>query len=106
MRLERWALRLQPCNLKVGPPVKLKINLVKQVQQTTCQDMLSRYAIRSTKNNEIELYVNSIITDAIPKAMTLSEIQEATTKDSDLQVLIRTIQTGNWKQNKNKMMQY
>ena len=100
MRLERWALRLQPYNLKVKY----------QPGETNAADYLSRYAltktIRSTKNNEIEMYVNSIITDAIPKAMTLGEIQEATTKYSDLQLLIRSIQTGNWKQNKDKMMQY
>ena len=81
MRLERWALRLQPYNLKVKY----------QPGETNAADYLSRYALtktsRSTKNNEIEMYVNSIITDAIPKEMTLSEIQEATTKDSDLQVL-------------------
>ena len=91
MRLERWALLLQPYNLKVKY----------QPGETNAADYLSRYAltktIQSAKNNEIEMYVNSIIIDAIPKAMTLSEIQEATNKDSDLQVLIRTIQSGDWK---------
>ena len=65
MRLERWALRLQPYNLKVKY----------QPGEINAADyLLRRYALTktiwSTKNNEIEMYVNSIITDAIPKAMT------------------------------------
>lgn len=43
-----------------------------------------------------EDYVNFISQTSLPKAVTVEEVQSATTEDSTLQAVISIIQTGRW----------
>ena len=53
--------------------------------------------LRATaERNVADEYVNSVCTNAIPKAMTLQEIQADTEKDPTLQSLIKAIETDRW----------
>ena len=72
-RIERWALRLQQYDFSVryrkgeGNPA----------------DVLSRMPLSSStsKHNVADEYVNFIATHAVPKSMTLQEIEQATQID-------------------------
>ena len=46
-------------------------------------------------------YVNFISQTSLPKALTIEEVQSATTEDSTLQAVITMIQTGRWHEVKN-----
>ena len=61
-------------------------------------DFMSRHPnLRATaERNVADEYVNSVCTNAIPKAMTLQEIQADTEKDPTLQSLIKAIETDRW----------
>ena len=50
----------------------------------------------------VENYVNSLSAHAIPKAMTLFEIQQATLADPKLQQLAKMVNTGNWENHTNR----
>ncbi|CAB4001363.1 Hypothetical predicted protein, partial [Paramuricea clavata] len=87
-RIQRWALRLQQYNYTVkyrsdtGNPA----------------DFLSRAPINEPSGQSItEEYINFITEQAIPRTITLSEVQEATKNDKELQSVGRTLQFGNWK---------
>ena len=43
-----------------------------------------------------DIYVNFITEHAVPKAMTLTELQGATTSDATLQYLIHVLMTNKW----------
>ncbi len=90
-RIERWALRLQPYQLTVhyrtgdGNPA----------------DYLSRHPSKQTnaasrEQKIAEEYVHYIATTSTPKALTVSEIEEATKADVTLQAVLKAIETGNW----------
>ena len=61
-------------------------------------DFISRHPnLRATaERNVADEYVNYVCSDAIPKAMTLQEIQAETEKDPTLQSLIKAIETDRW----------
>lgn len=87
-RIERWQLRLQQYDFTVtyrsgdGNPA----------------DYLSRHPISGIphKRSTAEEYVNFVVENAIPKAMTLQEVQEASNQDSTLHSLKSLIQSGRW----------
>ena len=87
-RIQRWALRLQQYNYTVkyrpgtGNPA----------------DFLSRAPINEPSGQSIaEEYINFVTEQAIPRTITLSEVQEATRNDKELQSVGRALQSGNWK---------
>ena len=86
-RMDRWKLRLMPynCHLVYLPG--------KDAENPA--DFMSRYPnLRATaERNVANEYVNYLCTNAIPKAMTLQEIQVQTEKDLTLQSLIKAIET-------------
>ena len=62
-------------------------------------DFLSRHASNrdeSLHDKMAEDYVNFLCTEAVPKAMTLTEIQTATSEDVTLQRLIDIIRNQSW----------
>ena len=89
LRIERWILYLQQFDfeLKYCPGKK------------NGADYLSRHALSTiTKDVKVsearKLVVHSIIQDTIPKALTLTEVQEETSKDEELTALIPYILSG------------
>ena len=61
-------------------------------------DFMSRHPNHqaTAERNVTDEYVYYVCTNAIPKAMTLQEIQTETEKDSTLQSLIKVIETDRW----------
>ena len=90
-RIERWNLQLQGYDFSVIQ--------TKGIQNPS--DFLSRHANQNeveTHEKMTEDYVNFLITHAVPKAMSLSEIQR-TTKDDKTLHLIEMISTNQWETN-------
>ena len=89
-RMDRWKLRLMPynCHLVYRPG--------KDAENPA--DFMSRHPnLQATvERNVADEYVNYVCTNAVPKAMTLQEIQAETEKDSTLQSLIKAIETDRW----------
>ena len=88
-RIERWNLCLQGYNFTV----------IHTKGSQNPSDFLSRHP--NPKENEkqdilAEDYVNFLINHAIPKAMSLDEIQQATKADSTLQRLVEIIRMEQW----------
>ncbi len=64
-------------------------------------DYFSRHPSKQTnaasrEQKIAEEYVHYIATTSTPKALTVSEIEEATKADATLQVVLKAIETGNW----------
>ncbi len=64
-------------------------------------DYLSRHPSKQTnaasrEQKIAEEYVHYIATTSTPKALTVSEIEEATKADATLQAVLKAIETGNW----------
>ena len=88
-RIERWNLRLQGYNFSI----------VHTKGTENPSDFLSRHtSLMEPKREEkmAEDYVNFISLHAIPRAMTLAELQEATRADVTLQYLMGVIRSGRW----------
>ena len=87
-RIERWNLRLQGYNFQV----------VHTKGSQNPSDFLSRHTSLTEPKREkmAENYVNFLSSHAVPRAMTLAELQEATKADKTLQHLIQMIRTGDW----------
>ena len=89
-RIDRWKVRLMPynCHLVYRPG--------KDAENPA--DFMSRHPnLQATaERNVAENYVNYVCTNAIPKAMTLQEIQAETKEDPTLQSLIKAIETDRW----------
>ena len=88
-RIERWNLRLQSYNFRI---VHTKGN-------QNPSDFLSRHTslVESKQAEKLaEDYVNFLSLHAVPRAMTLAELQEATKADATLQYLIQVIRSGEW----------
>ena len=95
-RIERLVLRLQPYSFTVQyKPGK-----------ENAADYLSRYPSCSQTNKEkhTEQYINFVTINAVPKAMSLSEIALATNEDRTLQLLRAALRTDIW--NSNVLKQY
>ncbi|CAC5416418.1 unnamed protein product [Mytilus coruscus] len=92
MRIERWGLRLQP----------YKLTIKYQPGRDNPADYMSRHPIamcdkkRSHEEKVAEQYVNFITNQALPKAMTLSEVKCATMADKTLQKAIELSRNGKW----------
>ena len=85
--IQRWALRLQQYNytVKYRPGTG------------TPADFLSRAPTSNSPDQSVaEEYVNFVAEMAIPRTTQLSEIQEATMKDEELQLVHRALETGRW----------
>ena len=87
-RIERWNLRLQKYNFKV----------VHTKGSENPSDFLSRHPLTEMfqPTTRTEEYINFLAENAVPKAMTLNEIQKATKDDATLQTLIEIIRNRNW----------
>ena len=90
MRIECWLLHLQQFDYQ------LKYCPGKQ----NAADYLSRHMLPLTESNiqtseARKQVVHSIITDTVPHAISLTDIQAATRKDQELRKLIPLIQAGN-----------
>ena len=86
--IEHWALQLQQYDFTVRYH-KGEANLA---------DVLSRMPLPTSrsKQNVADEYVNFIAANAVPKSMTLQEIEQATQSDQQLQAVITTLKTGQW----------
>ena len=98
-RIERWMMRLQPYNYKV---IYKKGSLDES-------DYMSRHPVSgpheiSDEGEIAEAYVNFIVNHAVPKSMTLNEIQEETIKDPTLTKVRESLISGKW-DNKDKDIQ-
>ena len=92
-RIERWGLRLQPYTflLQYSPGA------------TNPADMLSRLPLPNTVHrgrNIAAEYVHYIARNAIPKAMSLTQLQQATAQDPVLQQVHQSVVSGNWTKTK------
>ncbi len=69
--------------------------------KTNPANVLSRQRIKA-KSKEIagEVYINFVATNAVPKSMEKSEIEEASQKDKVIQEVIAAVQSGQWKTSK------
>ena len=79
-RIERWNLRLQGYDFEV----------IHTAESRNPSDHLSRHSNleEELRNSLAEEYVNFLSVNAVPKAITLDEIQKATTPDKTLQCVI------------------
>ena len=92
-RIERWGLRLQPYTFR----------LQYSPGATNPADMLSRLPLPTTVHRErniAEEYVHYIARNAIPKAMTLPQLEQATARDPILQRVHQSVVSGNWQKTK------
>ena len=88
-RIERWVLRLQP----------YEFNVVYKPGSENPADFLSRHPTASSKSiheKMAEEYVNLLALSAVPKALTITEIQEATDADKSLRAVRAAIRNGHW----------
>ena len=89
-RIDRWKLRLMPydCQLLYRPGRN----------EENRADFISRHPNTSEiqEQNIAEEYANYVCINAIPKAMTIQEVEVQTQKDSTMQAVIKAIETGNW----------
>ena len=88
-RLERWNLRLQPYNFTIRYEPG-KMNPADYISRHPLQDQPLR------ERNIAEEYVALLTTSAVPVAMTLAEIQDATLGDPTLQQLAELIRSQQW----------
>lgn len=88
-RIERWVLRLQPYDyaIKYIPGAS---NIADSLSR-----LLSQSAIKSSRNVGEE-YVHFVTHNAVPKAMTLQEIEIASRQDKTLQNIQKCINSNNW----------
>ena len=87
MRIERWLLRLQDFKFKV----------IYQAGKDNIADYMSWHPVKEAKRENLaEQYVHFISENAVPKSMTLLEIQEESQRDPTIQFVMRAIQTNNW----------
>ena len=87
-RIERWVLRLQPYSFKV----------VYKSGANNPADYLSRHptSVCSKQEKMTKEYINFIVRNSVPKAMTLEEISHATDQDRVLKGLRAEIRLNQW----------
>jgi transposase InsO family protein len=88
-RIERWNLRLQ----------EYEFTVVHTKGISNPSDFLSRHPTQDTSRRQESVasrYVNFLSTHAVPKAMSLNEIEVATKEDPTLQKLVECITTNKW----------
>ena len=90
LRIERWGLRLQPCNylMKYIPGSK------------NPTDYMSRNPINISGTHRhqkmAEQYVNFIAPSSIPRAMKIEDVKQATEDDDMMQRVITRCRNGRW----------
>ena len=86
-RIERWGLRLLPYDFE----------LVHTAGDGNPADYLSRHPIdpAAADSDDVDLYVNFIIDNSVPRAVTRNQIAKATANDPELQLLIQAIRSSN-----------
>ena len=87
-RLQRWLLKMQA----------YKYTIQHEPGHTNTSDVLSRSPLPATDqlSNDTEHSVNSLVYDAIPKAVTIEEIQETPRNDELLRQVKKHIETVTW----------
>ena len=86
-RIERWGLRLLP----------YEFDLIHIPGENNPADYISRHPIHNDETSECQdadLYVNFIIHNSMPKAITREKVAKATREDRDMQTLIRAIKSS------------
>ncbi|KAK7099608.1 hypothetical protein V1264_003723 [Littorina saxatilis] len=90
-RIERWRLRLMPYNMTlIYRPGRDDLNPA---------DYISRHPYPQTpptRENAGEEYIRYVTRNAIPKAMTVQEVRDATQQDDTLENLMCAVQSGRW----------
>ena len=84
-RLERLRMKTQ----------HLDFVMIHITGKSNMTDYLSRHPLPDEEETHLERHVRAVI--ATDHAVVLDKIREETRKDSELQALIQTIRTGNWK---------
>ena len=95
-RVERWTLRLQPYDFKI----------VYIPGQQNVADSLSRLLPphpSSVHHHGADEYVQFVTHAAVPNAMSLSEVEEATRQDDELTEVKQAIQSGRFEKCKSYM---
>ena len=103
LRIERWLLKLQ----------QYECNIVYQLGKNNPADYISRHStsgcdisIRESKLQQYECnivhilaneYVNFVIENAVPKAITLDELEAGTVRDEMPQQIMTCVIDGRWK---------
>ena len=100
-RILRWGLRLQ----------SYSFNIIHIPGSTNPADMLSIHPIPTddqaeVESEETEMFINAIISYAVPKALTLSEIITESNKDETLVKVQQSVATNNWSDNSNMLKPY
>ena len=98
-RILRWGLRLQSYDFKIEY-IPGHLNPA---------DIFSNNPVESDekeKSEEIEKYINSIITYAAPKAITLSEIIDEAEKDATLKQVVKCIRDNDWSKRDDNLQPY
>ncbi len=87
-RIERWLLKLQQYQFAVEY----------RPGKNNPSDFMSRHPqnVSDSIEQATEEHINLITTHAVPKNVTLKDIQQATTEDEILQLCITAINTNNW----------
>ena len=90
-KLERLQLRLQP----------YKTNVVYKPGANNPADYMSHHpdpkqSQASDHLSRVDAYVNFVTNNAVPPAVTLQEVKDATSADETLQCLARVIATQKW----------
>ena len=90
LRIERWILKLQ----------QYDYNIIYSPGENNPADFMSRHPTfgTATTGREAKIaeeYVNMVVSNAVPKALTISEIQDETLKDDTLQYVIQAVR-GRW----------
>ena len=86
-RIERWRLRLQSYNPRI----------VYQPGIQNAVDILSRKPVPDvTPRDPVEDYINSIIVDSLPPAISIQELVLASESDPTFKVVRECLNTGNW----------
>ena len=90
-RIERWVLRLQSYTFEV----------VHEPGKTNIADSLSRLIPKEREEKNRLDYVNFVVDNAVPRAMTRQEIEKASEEDEELKIVRDNINNNvSWERNK------
>ena len=96
-RIERWVLKLQAYNLQVSYAPG----------RDNPADFMSRHPLpykNPSDSDTIETYINFITSVNTPAAMTQDRIAESTKHDKILQTVLKSVETGQWHQDDEKVL--
>jgi len=89
-RIERWVLRLLPFKYKV----------IYEKGKSNIADVFSRLCKKENQKKEFEEdvhYIRWVVSESVPRAMTLEEIAIASENDKEIREIKLALQTDNWK---------